>query len=545
MSGVEAVAGLALGILPLLISAAEHYDDTLRPFERYKNFAKEADRFQGQLGIQKVIFRNQCRILLEEIIEHDVASSMLYGLSGPTHPSWSDVELEEQLSQLLGESRDACVTTVEMIEQRLGDIDGESQDLATTIHQDSEGVPDPVGSKPWRRRIAKKLRFSFSKPRLDQILCDLRSLNDDFRTLSTQTLKSASLQSQRHVAPPRKPYEEVERYQVIRQASRQVYEALGRACTKHTEHQAHFCVEVEQSKTTGNHEAQVKFSMAYTHTTLAGSTDQSDLIWFAVDSTSGDAGRPGNSDATVDHHDSFSQSLKRQIEPATKAKKRVRFQSAASPSAPTSSILSTAAITNAILSNDSMRKDFCDFIHERLRLAKTLATAVLQYHSTPWLRISWRSEDIYFFDSGLASIQDTPSLTLPHLNVKVKGPCGQVSRASTFPPHNMVRNPLLFNLGVILLEIAYTSNIETLQSPIDLDNGRENRYTEFFAARRLAKSAKSDLGRTYHKIVEKLVECDFGCGMELDDPQLQAAFHRDVICPLEKLVQKLHDFHFD
>ena len=140
MSGVEAVAGLVLGILPLLISAAEHYDDTLRPFERYKNFEKEADRFQGQLGIQKVIYRNQCRILLEEIIEHDVASSMLHGPSGPTHPSWSDVELEEQLSQLLGESRDACVTTVEMIEQRLGDIDGESQDLATTIHQDSEVV---------------------------------------------------------------------------------------------------------------------------------------------------------------------------------------------------------------------------------------------------------------------------------------------------------------------------------------------------------------------------------------------------------------------
>lgn len=551
---------------------------------------------------------------------------MLHGLSGPSHPSWSNVQLEEQLSQLLGESRDACVTTLEMIEQRLRDIDGESQDLATTIHRDSQVVyhsqrhledvltswflqsmPDPVGSKPWRRRIAKKLRFSFSKPRLDQILCDLRSLNDDFRTLSIQTVNSTSLQSQRQVIPPRKPYEEVERYQVIRQASRQVYEALGRACTKHTEHQAHFCVEVEQPKTMGNHKAQVKFSMAYTHTTLAGSTDQSDLIWFVVDLTSDEAVRSGNSDATIDHHDSFGQSLKRQIEPATKAEKRLRFQSATSPSAPTLSTLSTAAITNAILSNDSMRKDFCDFIrrrlreplqasecvgvldntescrsfvypssnkccrqsrqaislrqvisnvskqkaaggiglYQRLRLAKTLATAVLQYHSTPWLRISWLSEDVYFFDSGLASIQGTPSLTLPHLNVKVKGPCGQLSRTSTFPLHNMVRNPLLFNLGVILLEIAYTSNIETLQSPINLDNGRENRYTEFFAARRLAKSAKSDMGSTNHKIVEKLVECDFGCGMELDDPQLQAAFHRDVICPLEILEQKLHDFHFD
>lgn len=137
MSGVETVAGLALGVLPLLTSAAEHYDDCLRPFIRYKNFAKEADRFRNLLGIQKTIFRNQCRILLEEIVEHDVASSMLNGPSGANHPSWSEVELEKQLSHLLGNSRDACITTVEMIEERLRDIEGESQDLETTIDQDS------------------------------------------------------------------------------------------------------------------------------------------------------------------------------------------------------------------------------------------------------------------------------------------------------------------------------------------------------------------------------------------------------------------------
>lgn len=138
MSGVETVAGLALGVLPLLISAAEHYDDCLRPFIRYKNFAKEADRFRNLLSIQKTIFRNQCRILLEDITEHDVASSMLNGPSGANHPSWSDVELEAQLSQLLGDSRGACIATVEMIKERLRDIEDESQDLEITIHQDSQ-----------------------------------------------------------------------------------------------------------------------------------------------------------------------------------------------------------------------------------------------------------------------------------------------------------------------------------------------------------------------------------------------------------------------
>lgn len=138
MSGVETVVGLTLGVLPLLISAAEHYDDCLRPFIRYRNFAKEADRFRHLLGIQKTIFRNQCRILLEEIIEHDVATTMLNGPSGANHPLWSDVELEKDLCKLLGDSRETCITTIEMIEERLRYIECESRDIETTIDQDSQ-----------------------------------------------------------------------------------------------------------------------------------------------------------------------------------------------------------------------------------------------------------------------------------------------------------------------------------------------------------------------------------------------------------------------
>ncbi len=138
MSGVETIVGLTLGVLPLLISAAEHYDDCLRPFIRYNKFAKEAGRFRDLLGIQKTIFRNQCRILLEEIIEHDVATTMLNGPSGANHPSWSNIDLEKELCKLLGDSRAACVTTIELIEERLRDIDCESRDLETTIDQDSQ-----------------------------------------------------------------------------------------------------------------------------------------------------------------------------------------------------------------------------------------------------------------------------------------------------------------------------------------------------------------------------------------------------------------------
>ena len=295
------------------------------------------------------------------------------------------------------------------------------------------------------------------------------------------------------------------------------------------------------------------------------------------------------------------------LAPQKKRQKRVRFESASLAPACTSPTLSTTALASTFLSSDSMRKDLCDFIRMRLReplqasecvgvlenmdrcrsfvypspnkccrqirpaislgqvisnvskrqivggfapdnrvcLAKILATAVLQYHSTPWLRLSWRSEDVYFFGNELASSQDMPSILSPHLNVKVKGPGEELSRAPTFPPRKLARNPILFSLGVVLLEIAHTNTIGNLYRDIDLNNGREDGYTEIFAARRLANTANTDLGPTYHKVVEKVVECDFGCGADLNDPGLQAAFHKDVICTLERLEQKLRALYLD
>lgn len=409
---------------------------------------------------------------------------------------------------------------------------------------------------------------------------------------------------------------EIERCQIIGKASQQVYETLGNACTKHTEHQAHCCVEVEQAVVDEEHGSQVKFNMAFTHLTLAGAADKNDLLWFVMDSTISDAVALGSKCAATMFKGHLAQTLKRQLDPipaptGKKVKKSVRIQmptpaTTPSPNPPTS-LPPATMIPPALDLKDSMRKDFCDCLrryyrqplqettcvcvledtdscrnvvypstsavnaqcrqavslgqlissfsnqgatrrvplYEKLRLAKTLAVAVLQYHATPWLRTSWRSEDVYFFglDEG-ALLQEMPSLTVPHLNVKVRGPNGQLSRASTFSTHSFVRNPLLFSLGVVFLEIAHSSHLESLQRPSDLDNNQENRYTEFFLARRLAKAADTDMGRNYHSIVERLVECDFGCGNDLNDRRLQIAFYNDVICPLDKLEQRLRDFHF-
>ena len=55
------------------------------------------------------------------------------------------------------------------------------------------------------------------------------------------------------------------RTQAVGKPSREINEALCRACNKHTEHLAHFRVEVEKCVCRDDYFTEVKFNMAFTH----------------------------------------------------------------------------------------------------------------------------------------------------------------------------------------------------------------------------------------------------------------------------------------
>ena len=133
MSGAE----LLLGILPLLVSAAEHWDDCVRPFKRYRRFAVEADRFRQHLNVQHTIFRNQCRILLENVTEDDTAVQMLAQWN---HPLWLDPDIASQLSKRLAESKGACVTAIQLMIEKLEDVLEESRDLESIVVAQNNSV---------------------------------------------------------------------------------------------------------------------------------------------------------------------------------------------------------------------------------------------------------------------------------------------------------------------------------------------------------------------------------------------------------------------
>jgi hypothetical protein len=128
MSGIE--------VLSLLVSAIEHYNDVLRPLQRFKNYAPELARFQRRLLAQKTIFRSQCQLLLVPISDYETANSIL---DGSKHQKWSSKDLKAELEEQLGHSAKACAETIEGIKEQLNIIQKRAGEC---------GLWQPVSSEP-------------------------------------------------------------------------------------------------------------------------------------------------------------------------------------------------------------------------------------------------------------------------------------------------------------------------------------------------------------------------------------------------------------
>ena len=118
MSGFKAV-GLILGLVPLLISAAEHYEDVCRPFTRYRDFHKSVQRFQSSLRTQRRIYLNSSLLLLQHITDHDTATQIL------NSSSKMNEELKEVLASTLGSSGEECMEIIQTIKETLQKIHDE------------------------------------------------------------------------------------------------------------------------------------------------------------------------------------------------------------------------------------------------------------------------------------------------------------------------------------------------------------------------------------------------------------------------------------
>jgi hypothetical protein len=204
-------------------------------------------------------------------------------------------------------------------------------------------------------------------------------------------------------------------------------------------------------------------------------------------------------------------------------------------SAPSECVSLAQYMTSAIRSSTSGRL----MPYEKMRLARQLATAVLQFHSTPILGSSFESSNVVFYSSNDDVETRRLSLKTPHLNVQMQTHEAENNRIENdLEETALIRNPHLFGLGIVLLELAFQTPLSDLHSeyPAYQSMHSKGKVRDYILADRISRDnvISRELGAKYKEIVRKCLACDFGHGEDLSDQVLQDAFYRDVIYELDK-----------
>ncbi|KAK5657140.1 hypothetical protein OQA88_3197 [Cercophora sp. LCS_1] len=175
---------------------------------------------------------------------------------------------------------------------------------------------------------------------------------------------------------------------------------------------------------------------------------------------------------------------------------------------------------------------------DQLQLALQLVYAVLRFNKTDWLQDVWTLRDILVIHQG-----DLESQQHADLSISLQNPCirdrlaplereslkdGEPSRASgelllrQVRYEYGIRNVMLYSLGVALLAIGRWGSVN---------------HGDVEAVRETAELPCLNLGNKYRELTERVLHCDFGCGMDLTDPRLENAVYESVALKLEEMIK--------
>jgi hypothetical protein len=170
----------------------------------------------------------------------------------------------------------------------------------------------------------------------------------------------------------------------------------------------------------------------------------------------------------------------------------------------------------------------------RLHLAVTLASSVLQLHETPWLNDNWGKDDILFIKRAGKTIYEHPFVSQRF------DPTRQSSTRTT--PSSMsriIRNQTLYALGISLIELWYGKPLSILYQAED--QAETDQMTEWNTADRLVEELYNEAGGKYSDAVRRCIRCDFDRrASSLQDAAFQRAVYQGVVAQLKETFDFLY-----
>lgn len=185
-----------------------------------------------------------------------------------------------------------------------------------------------------------------------------------------------------------------------------------------------------------------------------------------------------------------------------------------------------ASSSNALKPQDPSKKVLRR--RDRLQLAASLASSVLQFHGS-WLKTQWGTQDI-LLRTGEARKKVADSIYLiqrtPSLPNRLDTPMSQQNSTST----HLIRNEILFPLGLALVELSLGQTIASLRKPEDDDPVEV--VSKLKTASRHLLDVRNESGMRYEEVVDKCLLWPDRKDTNLDNEQFQRMMLDSIILPL-------------
>jgi hypothetical protein len=123
------IVGVIMAVIPLVISALEHYEEGVSTIEKFFRYKREIRSIIESLSTENVMFKNSCEQLLSDFLSPFELADMLHDPRGET---WKQPHIAAQLRTRLDRSYDVYMIHV-------GNMDSAIKKLVKKLDLDENG----------------------------------------------------------------------------------------------------------------------------------------------------------------------------------------------------------------------------------------------------------------------------------------------------------------------------------------------------------------------------------------------------------------------
>ncbi|RYP74982.1 hypothetical protein DL771_002630 [Monosporascus sp. 5C6A] len=560
VTGVE-TAGLVLGSIPLVLAGLEFYAKGIAVTKRCFKYREQFQSLIRELRTENTICTNSINLLLVGVVSQ---KEMADFLADPCSDRWKEAKFDLKLKQRLGTSYDSYMATIDEL--------GKAAELfRKRLKLDSSGKPQFTDEQAFKKYY-KRLEFSIRKSDYDDLMATLRRANSSLHRLTTQSLSLQNLQNSCKLDD-----QPIKNFNAIHDSAQGFHSALCSSwkCPCHADHSVSLRLEsriddAESGEDANEDEESLRNSFhvvfRYSHggpVKPCGSTASIEpWAWEEADVRITIESQSHKDTASV----ARSSSCGKRVRVTSQAEDAVTAALNPTPNLQPIQDLCAAISTLrtpqrdvclSLLANEYAKQKYGILIYpskepptdtdawsistlrsvledskfarrDRLRLAVTLSSSVLQLHETPWLDENWGKDDILFIKRAEKTAYHHPFVS----QGIDRG--GQRSSTITSPwMRRIIRNQTLYALGVSLIELWYGKPMSQLHKPEDGPPG--DSMTEFNTAHRLVDELYNEAGGKYSDAVRRCIRCDFDSrANNLEDIAFQRAVYEGVVAQLKE-----------